>query len=117
MVRVKRGIIKLKKRRKLKEFTKGYRGARSRRIKTGQEAYMHALQYAYRDRRRKKRDMRKLWITRINGACRELGVSYNRFVNGLKKQGILLNRKILAEIVVQDEGAFQELVKLVKTAS
>ncbi len=115
MARVKRGIIKLKKRRKLKNLTKGYRGSRSRRIKTAQEALLHSLQYAFTHRRKKKRDARSLWIVRINAACRILGVSYNQFIWGLKQQGIIVNRKILAEMASGDQGTFQELVELSKT--
>lgn len=115
MARVKRSVIKLKKRRKLLKLTKGYRGARSRRVKAAQEALMHALQYAYENRRKKKRDARKLWIARINAACRFQGLSYNQFISGLKKQGVTLNRKILAELASQDQQTFKGLVDLVKS--
>lgn len=116
MARVKRSIIKLKKRRKLVKLTKGYRGARTRRVKTAQEALLHALQYAFRDRRQRKRDLRRLWIVRINAACRFLGMSYNQFISGLKKQGVAVNRKMLADLAVRDDGAFQGLVELAKSA-
>lgn len=116
MARVKRGVIKLKKRRKLFKLTKGYRGARSRRVKTAQEALLHALQYAYVHRRQRKRDIRQLWIVRINAACRFLGLSYNQFISGLKKQGVEVNRKILADLAMSNDGAFQGLVELAKNA-
>lgn len=114
MSRVKRGVIKLKKRRKLKELTSGFRGARSRRIKQGQEALLHSLQYAYEHRRLKKRDARSLWIVRINAACRTLGMSYSQFISGLKKQGVAINRKMLAEMAVVDDSAFKGLIELAK---
>jgi large subunit ribosomal protein L20 len=117
MARIKRGVIKLKKRRKLFKLTKGYRGARSRRIKTAQEALLHSLQYAFEHRRQKKRDFRRLWNVRINAACRNFGLSYSRFVSGLKKQGLILNRKVLSELAVQDELVFKELIELARTAS
>lgn len=116
MARVKRGVIKLKKRRKLLKLASGYRGARSRRIKTAQEAMLHSLQYAFRDRRQRKRDARSLWIVRINAACRILGMSYNQFISGLKKHGVSINRKILAELAVRNDGSFQGLVDLVKAS-
>ena len=117
MARIKRGVIKLKKRRKLFKLTTGYRGARSRRIKTAQEALLHSLQYAFEHRRQKKRDFRRLWNVRINAACRNFGLSYSRFVSGLKKQGLILNRKVLSELAVQDELVFKELIELARTAS
>ncbi|MCL4513188.1 MAG: 50S ribosomal protein L20 [Candidatus Eremiobacteraeota bacterium] len=117
MARIKRGVIKLKKRRKLFKLTKGYRGARSRRIKTAQEALLHSLQYAFEHRRQKKRDFRRLWNVRINAACRNFGLSYSRFISGLKKQGLILNRKVLSELAVQDELVFKELIELARTAS
>lgn len=115
MARVKRGVIKIKKRRKLHDLTKGYRGARSRRIKTGQEAVLHALQYAYIDRRKRKREMRRLWIVRINAACRILGLTYNEFISKLKLHGVAINRKMLADMAVRDEQAFKGLIELVKS--
>jgi large subunit ribosomal protein L20 len=116
VARVKRGVIKLKKRRKLFKLTKGYRGARSRRIKTAQEALLHSLQYAFEHRRQKKRDFRRLWAVRINAACRNFGLSYSRFISGLKKQGLILNRKMLAELAVQDESVFKELIDLAQAS-
>lgn len=110
MARVKRGVIALKKRRKLMKAVKGYRGARSRRVNCAQEAFMHAQQYAYRDRRNKKREIRRLWITRINAGARANGMSYSRFMNGLKNAGITLDRKVLAQIAMDDAAAFSVLV-------
>ncbi len=106
MPRVKRGVNSLKKRRTLMKAVKGMRGARSRRVSCAQEAILHALSYAYRDRRTKKRDFRKLWIARINAAARSNGLSYSRMMSGLKQAGVAVNRKILAELAVQDQQAF-----------
>lgn len=114
MPRVKRGTIALKKRRKLMKAVKGYRGARSRRTNCAQEAFMHAQHYAYRDRRNKKREIRRLWIARINAAARANGISYSRFMNGLKNAGIVLDRKVLAEIAVDDSAAFAGLAAKAK---
>lgn len=106
MPRVKRGVNSLKKRRTLMKAVKGMRGARSRRVSCAQEAILHALSYAYRDRRAKKRDFRKLWIARINAAARSNGLSYSRLMSGLKKAGVTVNRKVLADLAVQDQQAF-----------
>ncbi len=114
MPRVKRGPIALKKRRKLMKSVKGYRGARSRQVKSAQEAFLHAQQYAYRDRRNKKRDIRRLWITRINAAARLNGLSYSRFMNGLKNAGITLDRKVLAQLAIDDAAAFATLAAKAK---
>jgi len=114
MPRVKRATIALKKRRKLMKAVKGYRGARSRRVNCAQEAFLHAQQYAYRDRRNKKREIRRLWIARINAAARASGLSYSRFMNGLKNAGITLDRKVLAQIAVDDSAAFEALVAKAK---
>ncbi len=114
MPRVKRGTIALKKRRKLMKAVKGYRGARSRRVKCAQEAFMHAQQYAYRDRRNKKREIRRLWIARINAAARLNGMSYSRFMNGLKNAGIGLDRKVLAQLAIDDAQAFTALAEKAK---
>ena len=93
---------------------KGYRGARSRRVNCAQEAFLHAQQYAYRDRRNKKREIRRLWIARINAAVRAHGISYSRFMNGLKNAGITLDRKVLAQLAMEDVGAFESLVAKAK---
>lgn len=111
MPRVKRGVNSLKKRRTLMKAVKGMRGARSRRISCAQEAILHALSYAYRDRRAKKRDFRKLWIARINAAARSNGLSYSRLMNGLKKAGVTVNRKVLADLAVQDQQAFAQFAE------
>lgn len=114
MPRVKRGVNSLKKRRTLMKAVKGMRGARSRRISCAQEAILHALSYAYRDRRTKKRDFRKLWIARINAAARSNGLSYSRMMNGLKQAGVAVNRKILAELAVQDQQAFARFADMAR---
>lgn len=121
MPRVKRGIIALKKRRKILKLAKGYRNARRTHIKSAREAVIHALTYAYRDRKRKKRNFRKLWIIRINAAARLNGLSYNRLINGLKNAGVEINRKLLAELAVNDAAAFSGFAdiarKQIKTAA
>ncbi|MDQ7825617.1 MAG: 50S ribosomal protein L20 [Candidatus Eremiobacteraeota bacterium] len=114
MPRVKRGTIALKKRRKIMKLAKGYRGARHKRIKSAREAVIHALTYSFRDRRAKKRDFRKLWIIRINAAARQNGLSYSRFISGLKSAGVTINRKMLADLAVTDAQAFQEFANLAK---
>jgi len=114
MPRVKRATIALKKRRKLMKAVKGYRGSRSRRVNCAQEAFLHAQHYAYRDRRVKKRDFRRLWIARINAAARTCGLSYSRLMNGLKVAGVDVNRKVLAEIAVADSAAFARLAEVAR---
>lgn len=114
MPRVKRGVLSLKKRRTLMKAVKGYRGARSRRISCAQEAFHHAQHYAYRDRRAKKRDIRSLWIVRINAAARSCGISYSRLMDGLKKANIDINRKVLADMAVTDMEGFAALVKTIQ---
>ena len=114
MPRVKRATIALKKRRKLMKAVKGYRGSRSRRVNCAQEAFLHAQHYAYRDRRVKKRDFRRLWIARINAAARSCGLSYSRMMNGLKVAGVDVNRKVLAEIAVADSAAFARLAEMAR---
>lgn len=114
MPRVKRGVNALKKRNKTLKLAKGYRGARHKKIKSAREAVMHAMAYAYRDRRNKKREFRRLWILRINAAVRSEGLSYNRFMEGLKKAGIEINRKMLADLAVTDVKAFANFAALAK---
>ncbi|MGI5845478.1 MAG: 50S ribosomal protein L20 [Candidatus Xenobium sp.] len=114
MPRVKRATIALKKRRKLMKAVKGYRGARSRRVNCAQEAFLHAQHYAYRDRRVKKRDFRRLWIARINAAARTCGLSYSRMMNGLRLAGVDVNRKILAELAVSDGATFARLADVAR---
>ncbi|WP_456419320.1 50S ribosomal protein L20 [Thermovibrio sp.] len=105
-----------KRRKKLKKLTKGYFGGRSRLYRTMKIAVMKSLFYAYQHRRTKKRDFRRLWITRINAAVRPLGLNYSRFIYGLKKAGIELDRKILADLAVRDPEAFKSVVEKAKAA-
>jgi len=100
--------------KKILKLAKGYFGAKSKNFRIANQAVMKSLVYAYRDRRARKRDFRKLWITRINAAARMNGLSYSKFMNGLKKSGIALNRKMLAEMAVNDAEAFAQLVEKVK---
>ncbi len=110
MARVKGGTIHRARRKKVMKLAKGYFGSKHRLYKTAKEQVMHSLTYAYRDRRQKKRDFRKLWITRINAACRENNISYSKFINGLSKAGVEINRKMLSEIAIENKEAFTELV-------
>ena len=110
MARVKRGIHARKKRRKILKLAKGYFGARSRLYRTATEAVNRAMKFAYRDRKARKRDFRKLWIARINAASRINGISYSKFIDGLKKAGVGLDRKILADLAVHDSKAFEKIV-------
>ena len=116
MSRVKRGVTARARHKKLLAEAKGYRGRRSSVYRVAKEAVMKAGQYAYRDRRNKKRVFRALWITRINAATRELGMSYSVFMNGLKKAAIELDRKVLADMAVADKPAFAAIVDRVKAA-
>jgi large subunit ribosomal protein L20 len=116
MARVKRGVMVRKRHNKLLQQAKGYRGSRSRRIKVARETVLKALSYAYRDRRNRKRDFRRLWIIRINAAARQNGISYSRLMNGLKLAGIDLDRKILADMAVRDPAAFSSVVEQVQRA-
>jgi len=112
MPRVKRGVPAHKRHKKVLGLTKGHWGARHRLYRTAHESMLHSLAYAYRDRRNRKRDFRRLWIQRINAAARMHGVSYSRFIAGLIKANITVDRKILAELAVNDLSAFAELAKL-----
>jgi large subunit ribosomal protein L20 len=112
MARVKRAVHGKKHRRAVLEQAQGYYGNKSRSFKAANEQVMHSLQYAYRDRRARKGDMRKLWIQRINAACRQNGMSYSRFIAGLKAAEIEVDRKMLADLAVTDGTAFAALVKL-----
>ncbi len=116
MARVKRGVMTRKRHKKLMAQAKGYRGSRSRHYKVAHEAVMHALAYAYRDRRNRKRDFRRLWIQRINAAARLNGMNYSTLINGLQRAGILLDRKILADMAVRDPAAFSQVVNQVRAA-
>ncbi len=113
MARIKRGTISRQKHKKTLSLAKGYRGTRSKLIKTAHEAVLHADKYAFHGRKRRKRDIRRLWITRINGALEEKGYSYSKFVNGLKTNNIQIDRKILAKIVVDDPKTFGSIVEKV----
>lgn len=117
MARVKRSVHAKKKRRKILERAKGYKGARSRRVRIAHEQVMHAMQDSYRDRRARKGDFRRLWIARINAAARQNGTTYSRLVAGLKEHEIEVDRKMLAEMAVSDPDAFGELVKRATGAS
>ena len=114
MPRVKRGTKKKNRRKRILRLAKGYRGVRSRLLKTAIDAVNKALTYAYRDRKVRKREFRRLWITRINAAARLDGISYSRFIQGLKNAQISIDRKILAEIAVSDPKGFSKIVHLLK---
>jgi len=114
MPRAISGTVKHNRTKKVLKQAKGYRGARSTQYRTAKEAVMKAGQYAYRDRKVKKRDFRQLWIARINARAREDGLSYNAFINGLHKAGVAINRKHLSDIAVHDEIAFTKLAELAK---
>ena len=116
MARVKRAVAGRKKRQTLVQRTKGYYGTSSRTFRGMKEQSQHSMQYQYRDRRNKKRDIRALWIQRINAAARVNGMSYSRFIDGLKKADIQVNRKILADLAVNDPAAFAKLVEAAKKA-
>jgi large subunit ribosomal protein L20 len=115
MARVKGGFTARRRHKKVLKLAKGYRGSKSRIFRPANAQVLKSLQYAYRDRRNKKRDFRKLWITRINAAARMNGMSYSTFISGLKNAGIIINRKALADLAVNDGTAFQELVVAVKS--
>src|ERR1700731_2623848 len=114
MARVKRAVNAHKKRRTILKASKGYRGQRSRLYRKAKEQLLHSLNYAYRDRRARKGDFRKLWITRVNAAARQNGMTYNRFIQGIKAAGVEVDRKILAELAVSDPAAFAALVEIAK---
>ena len=114
MPRVKRGTTAHKRKKRILSDAKGYYGARSRLVKTAREAVHRGWQYAYRDRRQRKRQFHRLWIVRINAAAREHGLSYSRFMHGLKRAGVEIDRKVLAELALSDQKAFSELAELAK---
>ena len=116
MARVKRAVNAQKKRRTTLEAASGYRGQRSRLYRKAKEQMLHSMQYAYRDRRDRKGDFRQLWITRINAAARQNDMTYNRFMQGLKLAGIELDRKVLAELAVNEPAAFASLVESARAA-
>ncbi|WP_062199105.1 50S ribosomal protein L20 [Massilibacterium senegalense] len=116
MARVKGGTVTRRRRKKVLKLAKGYFGSKHTLFKTANQQVMKSLQYAYRDRRQKKRDFRKLWITRINAAARMNGLSYSRLMHGLKLAGVEVNRKMLADLAVHDAQAFTALAEQAKTA-
>ena len=116
MARVKGGIVARKRRKKILKEASGYFGSKHRLWKTAKEQLLHSGLYAYRDRRQKNRDFRKLWITRINAACRENEISYSKFIDGLNKAGLTVNRKMLSELAIDNPKAFSDLVVIAKDA-
>ena len=114
MTRVKGGTVARARRKKVLKEAKGYFGSKHRLYKTAHEQVMHSGQYAFRDRRQNKRNFRKLWITRINAACRENEISYSKFINGLSKAGVTINRKMLSELAIDSPEAFSDLVTIAK---
>ncbi len=116
MARVKRGVAAHKRHKRLLKDAEGRRGTRSRLVKPAREALLHALAYATRDRKARKRQMRALWILRINAAVRQHGMTYGAFINGLKKADVALDRKVLADLAVRDAGTFGRIVEVAKGA-
>jgi large subunit ribosomal protein L20 len=116
MARVKRGVAAHKRHKRLLNRAEGRRGTRSTLVRPAREALIHALVYAYRDRRNRKRDMRRLWIERINAASRQHGVPYGRFIAGLKSAGVEVDRKILADLAVREPAAFAAMVETAKAS-
>ena len=116
MARIKGAMMTRKRRNKTLKLAKGYFGAKSKHFKMAKQAVMKSGQYAYIGRKQKKRDFRRLWITRISAACKMNGINYSQFMNGLKKANITLNRKMLSEIAINDSAAFAELVAKAKSA-
>ena len=116
MARVKGGTISRARHKKVMKQAKGYFGSKHRLYRSANEQVMHSLKYAYRDRRQKKRDFRKLWITRINAACRMNNISYSKFINGLNIAGVTVNRKMLSEIAIDNPQAFTNLVEVAKAS-
>ena len=115
-MRVKRGTVSRRRHKKIISMTKGQWGTRSKLYRRANEAMMKSYWYAYRDRRQRRRDFRRLWITRINAATRQHGLSYSRFIHGLKLADVQLNRKVLADLAVRDEKAFASIVDIAKNA-
>ena len=116
MTRVKGGTVARARRKKVLKQAKGYFGSKHRLFKTAHEQVMHSGNYAFRDRKQNKRNFRKLWITRINAGCRENEISYSRFINGLNKAGVTVNRKMLSELAIDNKEAFADLVVIAKDA-
>ncbi|NLY91037.1 MAG: 50S ribosomal protein L20 [Firmicutes bacterium] len=117
MARVKGGFTTRRRHKKILKLAKGYRGTKSRLFRVANPQVLKSLSYAYRDRRNKKRDFRRLWIARINAAARMNGMSYSMFISGLKKAGVQINRKVLADLAVNDGAAFEKLVSVAKQHS
>ena len=115
-MRVKGGNVARKRHKKILKLAKGYRGGRSKLFRTAKNAVIKSLTYSYRDRRRRKRDFRRLWVVRINAAARENGMSYSRFIEGLKKANVQLDRRVLANLAMEDATVFAQLVDTAKTA-
>ena len=116
MARVKRAVMTRKRRKKILKLSKGYFGGKSKLFKTAKQAVMKSGQYAYIGRKQKKRDFRKIWITRISAGCKQNGMNYSTFINGLKKANIALNRKMLSEIAISDPAAFSSLCEKAKSS-
>ncbi|NLK97221.1 MAG: 50S ribosomal protein L20 [Epulopiscium sp.] len=114
MARIKGGLNAKKRHKRILKLAKGYRGAKSKQFRTAKQAVMKSLRYAYIGRKQRKRDFRKLWITRINAAARINGISYSKFMNGLKVAGININRKVLADMAINDAKGFAQLVEMAK---
>ena len=114
MARVKAGYITRQRHKKVLKLAKGYRGSKSRLYRVANQQVMKSQVYAFRDRRKKKRDFRRLWISRINAAARMNGISYSMFINGLKKAGVQISREVLADLAINDNAAFQKLVLIAK---
>ncbi|MFZ5898768.1 MAG: 50S ribosomal protein L20 [Bacillota bacterium] len=115
MPRVKNNVAARRRHKKVLKLAKGYWGAKSKLYRVANQQVMKSLLYAYRDRRARKRDFRRLWITRINAAARQNGLSYNRFIEGLRRSGVEINRKMLADLAVNDQPAFTRLVEMAKS--
>ena len=114
MAKVKHSVATHRRKKRTLKAAKGYWGDRSKQYQQAKRALMHALVYAYRDRRNKKREFRRLWIARINAACRGEGITYSRFISGLKKAKVSIDRKILADLAVRDNKAFEKLIEIAK---
>ena len=114
MAKAKHSVATRKRKKRVLKQAKGFWGDRSKQYQQAKRVLMHALRYAYRDRRNKKRALRSLWIVRINAACRQAGITYSAFISGLKKSKINLDRKILADLAVKDNNAFKKIVEIIK---
>ena len=114
MAKVKHSVATRRRKKRTLKQAKGFWGDRSKQYQQARRALMHALAYAYRDRRNKKRQIRRLWIVRINAACRQAGISYSKFMSGLKKAGVVLDRKMLADLAVRDSKVFEKLLEIAR---